>query len=82
MVKLFKKKLWDKPFSEKIARRVKRIPTNDLLVWADQTVYEVGKLIGIYERHRTEVALKELLEATEALHAVVNELNNRTNINI
>jgi len=82
MVNFFKKKVWDKPFSEKVARRVRRIPTNDLMVWADQTVYEIGKLISIYERHRTEVALKELLDATEALHAVVNELNTRTNINI
>jgi hypothetical protein len=82
MVRFKKKKTWDKPFSEKIARRVKRIPTNDLLVWADQAVYEVGKLISIYERHRTEAALKELLDATEALHAVINELNNRTSINI
>jgi len=75
----FKKKKWDKPFSEKIVRRVKRIPTSDLTVWADQTVYELSRLLGIYERLRTPEAMKELLLSAEALHAVIDELDKRLN---
>ena len=74
----FRKKRWDKPFPQKIAKRVSRIATGDLTMWADQSIYEIGRLLSIYERHRTPEAIKELTEATEALHAVVHELNKRT----
>lgn len=76
----FKKKTkWDKPFSEKIARRVSRIPTGELSVWADQTIYEVGRLLSQYERSRSIENMTELAEGAEALHAVVHELNKRMN---
>lgn len=81
MVNPFKKKRWDKPFSEKISRRVRRISTPDLSVWADQSIYELGRLLNIYQRIRTPEALKELLLAAEALHAVIDELDKRTNQN-
>jgi uncharacterized protein (DUF924 family) len=76
----FKKKTkWDKPFSEKIAKRVSRIPTGELSVWADQTIYEVGRLLSQYERSRSIENMTELAEGAEALHAVVHELNKRMN---
>ena len=77
MVKFPRKKAWDKPFSEKIAKRVRRIPTGDLAVWADQSIYELGRLLAIYERNRTPEAIKELTDGAEALHAVINEINKR-----
>jgi len=75
----FKKKRWNKPFPEKISKRVSRIPSADLITWADQTLYELGRLISIYQRVRTPEALKELVISAEAFHAVVEELNKRTN---
>jgi hypothetical protein len=78
MVSFKKKKYWNKPFPEKIAKRVSRIPTAELTVWADQTLYELGRLISIYERTRTPEAVKELVTTVEALHAVIEELNKRT----
>ena len=76
----FKKKTkWDKPFSEKIAKRVSRIPTGELSVWADQTIYEVGRLLSQYERSRSIENMTELAEGAEALHAVVHELHKRMN---
>jgi hypothetical protein len=79
MVKFPKKNKWDKPFSERIANRVRRIPTNDLTTWADQTIFELGRILTIYERNRTPEASKELADAAEALHAVAHEINKRTN---
>jgi hypothetical protein len=75
----FKKKRWNKPFPEKISKRVSRIPSADLITWADQTLYELGRLISIYQRVRTPEALNELVISAEAFHAVVEELNKRTN---
>lgn len=82
MVSFKRKKNWNKPFSERIARRVSRIPTHDLIIWADQTVYQLGKLLAAYERNRSEESLKEVLDGAEALHAVVYELDKRTSIRL
>lgn len=74
---MFKTKNWDKPFSEKIAKRVAKIPTGELTMWADQSLYDMGRLISSWERSREQAYLDELLTGAEALHAVVSELNKR-----
>lgn len=74
---MFKKKDWNKPFSEKISKRVSKIPTGELTVWADQSLYEMGRLISSYERTRERVYLDELVQGAEAFHAVIHELNKR-----
>ena len=70
-------KNWDKPFSEKIAKRVSKIPTGELTMWADQSLYDLGRLISAYERTREKAYLDELMLGAEAFHAVVHELNRR-----
>jgi hypothetical protein len=70
-------KTWDKPFSEKVARRVARIPTGELTMWADQSLYDLGRLITAYERSKEKAYLEELSLGAEALYAVVHELNRR-----
>ncbi len=78
MVRPFRRKKWDNPFSEKIAKRVSRISTYDLTNWADQSLYELGRLLSIYERTQTKEAMQELVVGAEAFHAVIEELNKRT----
>ena len=70
----FKKKPWIKPFSEKIAKRVSSIPTADLEMWAEQSVYELGRCLSVYARNRDEKALQEALNGAEAVHAVIDQL--------
>lgn len=81
MVKFPRKKKWNKPFSERIAKRVSRISSYDLTTWADQTIYEMSRLLGVYERTRTKQAADELVMGAEALHAVAEELRKRTTEN-
>ena len=77
-MKLFKKKEpWTKPFSEKIAKRVKKIPTGELSMWVDQAMYDLGRCLNQYEKTRETTYLTEALVGAEAIHAVVEELNNR-----
>jgi hypothetical protein len=76
---VFKKKsIWDKPFSEKVAKRVRRIHTTELEMWIEQATYELGRCMSVYSRNRDVAALEEALTGAEALHAVVNELYART----
>jgi hypothetical protein len=72
-----RRRKWDKPFSEKISRRVSRIPTNDLTVWLDQAVYELGRLTSVYNRSPDKTSAGDLLTTAEAVHAVANEINKR-----
>ena len=75
---MFKKKdPWVKPFDEKIASRVKKIPTGELDLWADQSLVELGRCLSMYGRNRDVVYLKEALTGVEAIHAIIDELHNR-----
>jgi hypothetical protein len=66
-----------KPFSEKVAKRVAKIPTAELDLWTDQAIYELGRCLSNYQRNRDKAFLQEALNGAEALHAVVDELYNR-----
>ena len=75
---MFKKKtIWDKPFSEKVSKRVSKIPTSELAMWIDQSLYEIGKCMTMYSKTRENIYLEEALVGAEALHAVVDELKKR-----
>jgi hypothetical protein len=74
---MFKKEPWTKPFSEKVAKRVSKIPTGELEMWSDQALYELGRCLSSYGKNRDKVYLDEALQGAEALHAVVNELHTR-----
>lgn len=71
------KKVWDKPFSEKVAKRISKIPTGELEMWIDQANYELGRCMSLYMKSRDTHYLQEALTGAEALHAVVDELNKR-----
>jgi hypothetical protein len=76
---MFKKKSWDKPFSEKVARRVGKIATADLAQWSDQALFELGRTLSMYEKTREDIYLDDALLSAEALHAVINEYHRRVN---
>jgi hypothetical protein len=71
------KKEWDKPFSEKVEKRVSRIPTGELELWTDQAIYELGRCLSGYQKSRDKFYLEEARNGAEALHAVVEELYKR-----
>ena len=74
----FKKKTpWQKPFSERVAKRVSKIPTGELVMWADQALFDLGRCLNSYEKSKDKLYLDEALTGAEAIHAVVNELHTR-----
>lgn len=68
---------WKKPFSEKVAKRVSKIPTGELAMWSEQALYELGRCLSSYERTREDIYLTEALNGAEALHAVIDEYARR-----
>jgi len=74
-----KKEIWVKPFSEKVSKRVSKIPTSELEMWIEQATYEIGRCMSAYGKNRdSDFALKEALLGAEALHAAVDQLVKRT----
>ncbi len=77
MMNFFKEKDWTKPFPEKVARRVSRIPTGEREQWAEQALTEIGKCLSMYSKSRDVIYLDEAVRGAEAMHAVVQELHTR-----
>jgi len=74
---MFKKNRWDKPFSQKVAKRVKMISSAQLPSWIEGASYEITRCIREYEKSGDIVFLNEALIGAEALHASVDELHRR-----
>ena len=75
---MFKRnKSWNKPFSERVAKRIDKIPSADIPMWADQTLTELGRALTQYEKHGEKHILEELLMGAESFHALVDALYKR-----
>jgi len=61
----------------KIQKRVKTIPTSDLILWAENALYVIGKEITHHQRDRSIEALYEAEMGAEALLAITQELISR-----
>ena len=54
------------------------IGTFDLILWAENALYVIGKEVTNYQRNTSEHALDEALLGAEALTAIIKELQTRS----
>ena len=74
-MKIFKK---DGPHQPtKLQKRVSGISTSDLIMWAENALYVIGKNVTHHQRDKDKVALEEAALGAEALVAIVEELKKR-----
>ena len=73
---LTKKKAGPQPTS-KIAKRVSGIGTPDLVMWAENALYVIGKEITHHQRDKNIDSLHEVRMGAEALLAIADELIKR-----
>lgn len=62
----------------KVQRRVKSLPTAELLSWSDQIIYSIGRNLSAWQKSQHEASLAEARMGAEALHAILDTLNERT----
>lgn len=62
---------------ERARVRARKVPTGDLLLWADQAVFGIGRHLSEYSRHGGEEDLEEARIAATALKAVLDDLSAR-----
>lgn len=62
---------------ERVRARVRKIATPDLLLWADQAIFGLGRHLSEFQRHGSEADLEEARIAATALKAVLDDLSRR-----
>ena len=76
-----KKENWDKPFSEKVAKRIAKISTPDLTMWLEQAISETNRALVNYQKNKVDViSLQDVTLGAEAIHALAVEINKRSMI--
>ena len=61
----------------KLEKRISGIGTPDLIMWAENALFVIGKEITHHQRSKSEDALDEALLGADALVAIIKELQKR-----
>lgn len=73
-----KKPIWNKPFSEKITKRIAASSTQELDGWVDMSLTDIGRAMIMYSRTGAQADLEDALLSAEVLHAILHTLKTRT----
>jgi hypothetical protein len=73
---IFKNK--DTKKQTKIEKRVASIATPDLIMWAENALFVIGKEVTHWMRDKNEYSLEEAALGAEALTAIIKELQKRS----
>ena len=61
----------------KVQRRVKSLPTPELLSWTDQIMYSVGRNLSAWQKTQYKDNLEEARLGAESLSAILDTLSER-----
>jgi hypothetical protein len=61
----------------RIEKRVSKISTPDLILWMEQSMYTIGKLITEWQKSHNKDLLDEVVLGTEVFNAIAKELKKR-----
>jgi hypothetical protein len=77
-MKIFQKKKVGLQLQTKIEKRVANIATPDLVMWAENALFVIGKEVTHWMRDKNDNSLEEAALGAEALTAIINELKKRS----
>ena len=60
-----------------LEKRVAMIATNELVSWADQSLFAIGRGIGQYQKSNDPLDIHEARSAVDALSVVLAEIESR-----
>jgi hypothetical protein len=64
----------------KVQRRVKSLPTSDLISWTEQIMYSMGRNLSAWQKSQHPATLEEARLGAESLHAILDTLAERTSL--
>lgn len=76
--RMFKKKSKLTKELTRVQKRVQALPTAELLTWSDQIMYSVGRNLSAWQKSQNPYSLEEARVGAEALHAILEALNERS----
>lgn len=76
---MFKKAVPEKERT-KLEARVAKIPTAELVSWAEQALFGLGRSLSAWQRGHDAMDLEEAVIGADALQAVMKELKSRHNV--
>jgi hypothetical protein len=76
-MKIFKRKSKTVKELTKVQRRVKSLPTPELLSWTDQILYSVGRNLSSWQKTQYKDNLEEARLGAESLSAILDTLSER-----
>lgn len=62
---------------ERARKRVRRLPTHEVLLWGENSLSTVGRALSIHQRGGDLHSLLDAEQALQSLHGVVDELRSR-----
>lgn len=74
---MFSKKRVETGIPKKIITRVRKLPTSDLVDWADQAIYTTGRCLTQFQRDRDLQFLYEAQTGAQVLLAITEEMTRR-----
>jgi hypothetical protein len=77
-MKIFQKKMGGFQPQTKIEKRVANIATPDLVMWAENALFVIGKEVTHWMRDKNDDSLEEAALGAEALTAIIKELQKRS----
>jgi len=75
---IFQKKTDGYQPQTKIQKRISKIATPDLIMWAENALYVIGKELTQWSRNREDSLLEEASLGAEALYEITLELKRRS----
>jgi hypothetical protein len=76
-MKIFNKKSKTVRELTRVQRRVKSLPTPELLTWTDQIMYSVGRNLSSWQKTQHKDNLSEARLGAESLSAILDTLSER-----
>lgn len=61
----------------KIQKRIAKLPSSDLVSWAENSLYVVGKELTAWQKTKDNVLLNDVEIAAEVLNEIAKELKRR-----
>ena len=77
MIQIFKKKSKITKDLTRVQKRVKTLPTSELLMWTDQIIYSTGRSLSAWQKSQHPASLGEARLGAESLFAIIDELSER-----
>jgi len=76
-MQIFKKKSKTIKELTRVQKRVKTLPTSELLMWTDQIIYSTGRNLSAWQKTQHPDSLGEARLGAESLFAIISELSER-----